>query len=270
MNSERSSASVIRRRDFLRRAAAVSTVWAVPSILPASVFGSNAPSNRINVACIGTGNQGINILRRMIANDDVQIVSVCDVNAASYGYKSEDQYLGRLPAQKEVEQTYAKKHEVQSYKGCAAERDFREVLSRQDVDAVTIVVPDHWHGITVFGANNCRIVHNTLVIRDPENAGGGAPWIYIDNHKDGTPSSQCLIYNNIATRIIAGDGVTEGNNIATEQNDYKSLFVDGDVSDGHYDFSLKEGSPAVDAGDALYSTELDLEENSRPLSYLRQ
>ncbi len=140
------------RREFLRNAAAVSTVWAVPWIVPASAWGSNAPSNRINVACIGTGNQGINILRRLIANDDVQIVSVCDVNEASYGYKSEDQYLGRLPAQKEVDQTYAKKRGVQSYKGCTADRDFREVLAREDIDAVTVVVPDHWHAIITVQA----------------------------------------------------------------------------------------------------------------------
>ncbi len=140
------------RRAFLRRAAAASTTWAVPWIIPSSAWGSNAPSNRINLACIGTGNQGINILRKFMANEDVQIVSVCDVNEASFGYKSDDQFLGRKPVQEEVHRFYAHSKGVESYKDCSADHDFREVLGRADVDAVTIVVPDHWHGIMTVRA----------------------------------------------------------------------------------------------------------------------
>jgi predicted dehydrogenase len=125
---------------------------AVPWIAPSSVFGATAPSNRIQVACIGTGNQGIGILRRFMKNDDVQVVAVCDVNTASYGYKTDDQYLGRAPACQEVDKYYGQKAGAGAYRACRGYNDFREVLAREDVDVVTVVVPDHWHAIMTVRA----------------------------------------------------------------------------------------------------------------------
>jgi predicted dehydrogenase len=140
------------RRAFLKRAAGAFTIAAAPSIVPASVFGAAAPSNRVQVACIGTGNQGIGILRRFMTNADVQIVAVCDLNRGSRGYKSEDQYLGREPACKVVNEYYAQQTGAAAYTGCDGYNDFREVLARDDVDAVTVVVPDHWHAIMTIRA----------------------------------------------------------------------------------------------------------------------
>lgn len=137
------------RRQFLKTAAA----WATVSIAPATVFGQNAPSNRINLAMIGTGNQGFQDMRGFLAENDVQIVAVCDVNRASYGYKSEKQFLGREPARQLVEQFYTNRNKTGTFRGCDAYVDFREVLARPDVDAVVIVVPDHWHALmTVMAA----------------------------------------------------------------------------------------------------------------------
>jgi len=90
-------------------------------------------------------------------NDDVQVVAVCDVNEGSHGYKAEDQFLGREPARQEVDRYYAEKKGAQKnsagkYQACQATNDFREVLARDDVDAVAIVVPDHWHAIMTIGA----------------------------------------------------------------------------------------------------------------------
>jgi predicted dehydrogenase len=138
----------VNRRRFLRTSAAV----ALPYIVPASVFGARAPSNRINVACIGTGNQGAGILGRFIQNEDVQIVAVCDVNTASHGYRDEDQFLGREPAREMVDTYYGKKMDKGSYQSCRTYIDFREVLASDDVDAVTVVVPDHWHAIMTIRA----------------------------------------------------------------------------------------------------------------------
>jgi predicted dehydrogenase len=142
----------VSRRAILRRGTVVAGSLALPWIVPSSVFGAWAPSNRIQVACIGTGNQGIGILRRFMNNQDVQLVAVCDVNTASYGYKTDDQYLGRGPAQKEVDAYYAAHAKSGSFAGCAAYNDFREVLDRTDIDAVTVVVPDHWHAIMTIRA----------------------------------------------------------------------------------------------------------------------
>lgn len=143
----------LSRRTFLKTsAAAIGTAAAAPYIVPASVFGAHAPSNRIAVGFIGNGNQSTIDLPAFLQQDDVQVVAVCDVNTASYGYKTPQQFLGRKPAQDKVNAFYAEKKNAGQYKGCDAYNDFREVLARQDIDAVAIVVPDHWHALMVVMA----------------------------------------------------------------------------------------------------------------------
>src|SRR3954453_1073937 len=127
--------TLISRRDFVKSAAAA-TALASPYFVPASVFGTAAPSNRISVACIGVGNQGWSNLLRFLKQKDCQVVAVCDVNRGSHGYKEPDDFYGREPAKKEVEQYYAKKTKASEFKGCDAYNDFREVLARKDIDAV--------------------------------------------------------------------------------------------------------------------------------------
>jgi len=135
------------RREFLKTSAsALGAVIGAPYFVPASVFGAAAPSNRISVGLIGAGNQSTIDLPAFLGQDDVQVVAVCDVNTASYGYKTPSQFLGRKPAQEKVNAFYADKQPSGRYKGCDAYNDFREVLDREDIDAVAIVVPDQWHG----------------------------------------------------------------------------------------------------------------------------
>jgi predicted dehydrogenase len=141
------------RRQFLKQASALATAGAAPYVVPASVFGAAAPSNRITLAAIGVGNQGDLILDKFLNLPGCQVVAVCDVNRASGGYKDESQFLGREPAKKKVESHYANKNGAGGYKGCDAYNDFREVLARADIDAVTVVTPDHWHApITIAAA----------------------------------------------------------------------------------------------------------------------
>lgn len=141
------------RRTFLKTAAAtVSAVAGAPYIVPAAVLGAHAPSNRIHVGFIGNGNQSTIDLPAFLQQDDVQVVAVCDVNTASYGYKTPEQFLGRKPAQDKVHAYYAARKSSGSFRGCDAYNDFREVLGRADIDAVAIVVPDHWHGLMVVAA----------------------------------------------------------------------------------------------------------------------
>ena len=141
---KKTSDSSPSRRDFLRASAATAAV-AAPYFVPASAFGAQAPSNRINVACIGTGNQGFLDLKLFSDQPDCQLVAVCDVNEGSGGYKNESDVRGLQPAKQLVEGFYAKQRNAGSYKGCDAYRDFRDVLARDDIDAVVIVAPDHWH-----------------------------------------------------------------------------------------------------------------------------
>lgn len=123
-----------------------------PYFVPASVFGATAPSNRINVAIIGTGNRGAAILDMFLKNPGAKVLAVCDVNRASFGYRDDKQFLGREPTQKAVESFYAAEKRSGQYKRCDAYADFREVLARADIDAVAVVVPDHWHALMTIRA----------------------------------------------------------------------------------------------------------------------
>ena len=143
----------VSRRDFLRSSTALAAAaFAVPTIIPASVLGKNAPSNRITLGIIGCGNQSTVDIPEWLKNDDCQIITVCDVNRAGYGYKSDDQYLGREPQRDFVNKFYSKKSGKDSYQSCDACIDFRDVLARKDVDAVAIITPDHWHAVQTIMA----------------------------------------------------------------------------------------------------------------------
>ncbi|WP_138990562.1 Gfo/Idh/MocA family protein [Larkinella sp. C7] len=140
----------MNRRHFLKNSAvAASAVSAVgiPTIVPASVFGKNAPSNRIAVGLIGTGRQGYgqNLqgsdlktigtrIPGLLDVSDAQVVAVCDVDSWRMG-----------KAKTAVESHYAQKTASGTYKGCSTHRDFREIIARKDIDAVMISTPDYWH-----------------------------------------------------------------------------------------------------------------------------
>ncbi len=136
------------RRQFLKTAAASAAAIGFPTIIPCSALGRGrtAPSNRITLAMIGTGNQGFNDLRSFLPDERVQVVAVCDVNRESLGYW-DGKLGGREPAKRLVEEHYAQQKESGDYHGCDAYVDFREVLGRDDIDAVEVCTPDHWHAI---------------------------------------------------------------------------------------------------------------------------
>lgn len=146
------AASSISRRGFLQRTTASAALGLLPTIVPGSVFGANAPSNRINTAFIGMGNQSTVDLPAFLQQNDAQVVAVCDVNTGSCGYRTPQQFLGRKPGQDAVNAFYANKTGAEKYHGCDAYADFREILGRNDVDAVVIIAPDHWHAIMTIMA----------------------------------------------------------------------------------------------------------------------
>ena len=108
---------------------------------------ADAPSNRLNLALIGAGNQSRVDLPAVLRFDDVQVVAVCDVNKGSYGYARPEHFLGREPVRDSVNEYYAKKTGAGTYRGCDIYADFREVLARDDIDAVMVILPDHWHAL---------------------------------------------------------------------------------------------------------------------------
>ena len=140
MTAKKSTLSQPTRRKFLASSAAL----AFPAIVPSSVLGKDAPSNKMTIGFIGTGNNGTGWIKRFLKDERVRIVSVCDVNRESSGYWL-GSVRGREPARLLVDEHYGGT-------GCAAYEDFRDVLASKDLDAVYIGTPDHWHAYIAIAA----------------------------------------------------------------------------------------------------------------------
>lgn len=137
----------ISRRKFIKtssKAAVSSLVLAgIPSIVPASVFGKNAPSNRIHIAAIGNGRiSRIYDMPQVWSHDDTQLVAVCDVDSK------------RADEAKILVDKYYTEKSGKPFDGVKAYTDYRDLLIEKDIDAVVISTPDHWH--TKIGVDAAR------------------------------------------------------------------------------------------------------------------
>lgn len=140
----------ITRRGFMKAASAM----CIPSIVPASVLGQGrrpAPSERITVGCIGLGGQGDRDMMGLMTDDRVQVVALCDCDSGSTHYER-GWLRGLAPAKAKVEAHYATETPAGTHQGLFTTGDFRELLARQDIDAVTCSTPDHWHAAIVVAA----------------------------------------------------------------------------------------------------------------------
>ncbi len=178
----------IKRRSLLGGAAAF-------TLVPRHVLGGTGfapPSEKLNVACIGVGSQGLRVMLKFLAEPDVQIVSVCDVNRRGSNYpewkKNEFRdkvrklldgnpakwidwlstnrrirlnhsktvtggTAGREPCRQIVNAYYGAGRRSGAYNGCTAYGDFRELLEKEaGVDAVVVCTPDHWHALISVAA----------------------------------------------------------------------------------------------------------------------
>jgi len=138
------------RREFLRNSTSATAGMALGLNLlgtPAmrSVLGAN---EKVRVGFIGVGNRGTQLLRGFMAQDDVEIAALCDVYepylTRSYADVSKaviDSIGSRVPKMGE------------KFTGSVARyKDFRRVLDREDIDAVVIATPDHWHAVQTIMA----------------------------------------------------------------------------------------------------------------------
>jgi len=188
--SERS----VSRRKFLAQTAAAAIGF---SIVPRRVLGGAGyvpPSDKVNIAFIGVGAQGLRVMLHFLREPDVQGVAVCDPNKSSADYPQWDTHefcnsvrkllgvdsswdwlspdqpiqlthslrvtggvAGREPCQKIVDAYYATQQRSGQYHGCSAYTDFRELLEKQkDVDAVVVCTADHLHAAVSAAAMKKR------------------------------------------------------------------------------------------------------------------
>ena len=150
------------------------------TIVPRHVLGGSdfvAPSDKLTMAYIGAGTQGLREMLPLLSDPQVQIVAVCDPNKEAVGYRDWGrEYLrndirkklknpnwnpggdnvvpgGRDNAKDIVDSYYATIRGSDKFKSCAAYADFRELFEKEkDFDAVKIMTPDHLHGIIAIAA----------------------------------------------------------------------------------------------------------------------
>lgn len=119
----------MNRREFLKDTVIAAGAFAAPTIVPSSVFGAEAPSNRVNIAAIGVGGRGgDNVWNGFVNNNpDARVIVACDCfrsRREGFAKRINEKYGGNV---------------------CKPMADFREVLARDDVDGVVVSTPDHWH-----------------------------------------------------------------------------------------------------------------------------
>ena len=117
------------RRRFIRTGA----VAAAPMVVPASVLGQGdktPPNSRIQIGCIGVGGMGTGNLRAFLGQDRTEVVAVCDVD-------------------RNHRESALREAKLDADRGYL---DFRKLLGRDDLDAVMIATPDHWHAIITSAA----------------------------------------------------------------------------------------------------------------------
>ncbi|QDV63836.1 Gfo/Idh/MocA family protein [Crateriforma conspicua] len=119
------------RRGFMKKAAAASTVFAVPTIIPRSALAQGdrpGANDRIAIAGVGVGRQGSAIFSAAAKDPRTDVVCVCDVNRPRA-------------------ESIAKQHNASD-----VSQDYREVLDRSDVDAILTATPEHWRANVCINA----------------------------------------------------------------------------------------------------------------------
>src|ERR1043166_2414443 len=120
----------MERREFLEQTAAAGGLWALAPA--ARVLGAN---DRVVTASIGTRGQG-NALKRGFARlKNVEIKTLCDIDANLFASRVNDPKLSDCATFKP-----------------GTVQDLRRVLDDKDVDAIVVATPNHWHALaTVWG-----------------------------------------------------------------------------------------------------------------------
>jgi len=128
----------VSRRTFLKWSGSVLPL--IPTVVPGHVFGETAPSESVRLGIIGTGRQTYQVnIPQFQKQPDCRIVALCDVDR------------WRLGQAKARVDDFAKQR-FQNTTGCITSVDYHDLLARDDIDAVLISTPDHWHGVMALEA----------------------------------------------------------------------------------------------------------------------
>ncbi len=143
-----------------------------------------------------------------------------------------------------------------------------------------IVICDHWHGISMYGAIDCKIINNTVIDPyvytpydpfDNNSTSVGPAWIRIDKKNGGPGSISNIVNNNLVaasvTIVSATMGVASNNIVIGAVSNYPSFFVDANdlAKPGSFDLHLKGSASAVDAGISVHAPLQDYDGNTRPI-----
>jgi len=126
----------MNRKEFIKRSSAATLGGIIlPTIVPSSVFGKNAPNSRINVGMIGVGRQAVsaNLKNGFLKLNNCQVIAINDVDS-----------WRMANAAKVINDSYAAQ-KGGNYSGVRSYGDYRELIASKGIDAVMISTPDHWH-----------------------------------------------------------------------------------------------------------------------------
>ena len=123
----------INRRQFIKGISGGALAgFGIPYIVSSKALGAGdtpAANNKITVGFIGVGLQGTGLLWQFLRQPECKVTAICDVD------------------EKKLSRAIEMVKEFYSQTDCASHRDFRELLNRDDIDAVVIAAPEHWHGV---------------------------------------------------------------------------------------------------------------------------
>jgi hypothetical protein len=129
------------RRKFLKTAATSAVLLGAPTIVPSSVFGQKAPSNRINIGAIGVGRiSRVHDMPSTLKYDTARIIAVCDLDSR------------RVEEGKKFVNDFYGKKTGKIYNSTLGYSNYHELLANKDIDAVLVSTPDHWHTLIAIDA----------------------------------------------------------------------------------------------------------------------
>lgn len=220
----------INRRNFIGSAATASLAF---TIVPRHVIGGPSfipPSDKLTIAYIGCGTQGMREMVELIANPKVQIVTVCDPNKLSTDYidwsaegikngirkalgdeswgKGYDGIPGGRDIGQEFVDKYYSKDKGTKFKGCTSYVDFREMLEKEkDIDACKVMTPDHLHAtisIAAMKKGKHVVIHKPIANRIYESR------LTIETAKKTGVSTHLLAWSQRTGMEMAKQWISEG------------------------------------------------------------